>query len=345
MYLFQRFYERTKLLRLSLGMIIILSVLFISCRPKPPKVNNIEVDFNLVPFYEDLFSIHPDSLEYEKQRLISDYGKYLEAYSMLVVGAGSPFDDEFASKMGLFLAYEPNKEVLDTCLKVFGDLTELEKEIEQGFRYYRYYFPETEIPDVYLHISGFNQSVLVDSSWVSVSIEKYLGSDCTFYERLTIPVYMRRKMVPEKIAPDVLKAIAMTRFLYNDSVDDLLSQMVYEGMIQFFLKKVMPYYSDNLLFDYSEKELDWCRNYEKMMWSAIVERKQLFSTERLMVKKYIGDSPFTHYFGQDSPGRTGVFVGYQIVKSFMEKNQEVTLQELMNMDDYHHIFSQAAYRP
>lgn len=327
------------------GFIAVLLLLVVSCKPKAPNVDHIMVDFKLVPFYEDLFSIPPDSIEAEKGRLINDYGSYLDAYSYRVVGAGSPMADDFAHNMGLFVGYKENLEVLDTCRKVFADLTKLKKELEQGFKFYRHYFPENSIPDVYLHISGFNQSILVDSSWVSVSIEKYLGRDCIFYEWLSIPVYLRRKMIPEKITPDVMKAIAMTQFLYNDSVDNLLSQMVYNGMIQYFLKQVMPYHSDELLFDFSKEQLEWCRYYEKMMWSSIIERKHLFTTDRMVVQKYVGESPFSYYFGQDSPGRTGVFLGYRIVQSFMKRNPDITLSQLMEIRDYNQILVRAGYRP
>jgi hypothetical protein len=328
-----------------ISLIVILSVLIFGCGPRPPKVDHVKVDFKLIPFYEDLFSIHPDSLEKEKDRLITDYGKYLEAYSMRVIGSGSPYEAGFVPKMAAFLAYEPNREVLDTCLEVFDDLTGMTDELDNAFRYYKYYFPKAEIPDVYLHISGFNQSIIVDSGWVSVSVEKYLGADCVFYEWLNIPVYQRSRMIPEKVVPDVMKAIAMTNFLYNDSVDDFVSQMLYKGMIQYYMKQVMPHQSEEILFDYTTKELDWCKHYEEMMWSTIIERKHLFSTERLMVQKYVGESPFSFYFGQESPGRTGVFVGSRIVESFMKKNPDVTLSELMNLRDYHWILSKAGYRP
>lgn len=332
------------LLRIFGSGVVLGSFLF-ACGPRPPKVDHIVADFNLVPFYEDLFSIHPDSFENEKDRLINEYGSYLEAYSMRVIKSGSPYDDEFASRIGMFLSYEPNQEVLDTCKKVFGDLSGLSKELDLSFRYYRYYFPQAEIPDVYMHISGFNQSIVVDSTWVSVSVEKYLGSDCVFYDRLSIPVYLRQKMTPQKVVPDIMKALSMTHFLYNDSVGDLLSQMVYHGMIQYFMKQVLPYHSDEILLDYNKTELNWCRHYEKMMWSSIIERKQLFSTERLMIQKYIGEGPFSYYFGQESPGRTGIYLGYRIVQSFMKRNPEVTLADLMEMRDYHWLLSKAGYRP
>ena len=140
-----------------------------------PDVSDIEVDFELIPFYEELFAIHPDSTSRATDKLRSKYGDYLETYSEGIIKIGNPRDEDYAQNLSKFLAYEPNQEVFDTCRAVFSNTEELKNNIGQAFRHYKHYFPEREVPDVYLHISGFNESIAVDSNWVSVSVEKYLG--------------------------------------------------------------------------------------------------------------------------------------------------------------------------
>jgi hypothetical protein len=153
-------------------------------------------------------------------------------------------------------------------------------------------------------------------------------------------------MIPEKVVPDIMKAIAMTEFVYNDSIDDLLSQMVYNGMIIYFVKKTNPYLSDEYLFDYTHEELKWCKQYERMMWASLVEHKHLYSTDRIkIVQKYVNDAPFTSHFGQDSPGRTGIYLGYKIILSYLKRNPETTLAQLMEKRDYHKLFISSGYRP
>ena len=330
--------------------IIVLTIIFVfitSCKERPPKVEHIKVDFKLFPFYEDLFSINPDSasIEEQKQRLIDQYGDYLETFSRRIVGSGSVYDENFSASMAQFLSYDANQEVVDTCKKVFNNLKKLENEIKLSFQYYKYYFPEKLIPDVYLHISGFNQAIAIDSSWVSVSLENYLGQDCIFYEWLEIYSYLRKKMVPEKVVPDIMKAIAMTEFPFNDSIDDLISRMVHNGMIHYFVKKTNPFIPDSLLFDMTGEKVKWCKQQERMMWSSMVERKHLYTTDRLTIQKYVQDAPFTSFFSKESPGRTGVYLGYKIIESYMKRNPETTLAQLMELRDYHRLFIAAGYRP
>ena len=273
------------------------------------------------------------------------YGDFFTKYCTGVIGTGRPNEEGFIKNMKTFLSYEPNQEVLDSIRKVFGESEWLKNQLEESFRYHTYYFPESTVPNIYLHISGFNQSIVVDSTWISVSAEKYLGADCLFYEWLTIPVYMRRGMVPEKVTPDIFRALAMSDYPYDNASDHLLNQMVYHGKITYFVKQMSPFIEDSLLFNYSPAQLKWVQKNEANMWKSIVEKKHLFSTDRMVVQRYVGESPFTYFFGQDSPGQTAYYLGFRIVQSFMKKHPEVTLSELMTMSDGQELFTQSGYRP
>ena len=331
----------------NFAFILVLFMASTACnnRAKSPDLRDIEVDFELIPFYEELFAIAPDSFVYEAERVKEKYGSYLDAYSMGVIGAGPVEDEAFAENMKFFLAYEPNQEVIDTVINLFEDKESLKSELEAAFKHYKYYFPESGIPDVYLHISGFNQSIVVDSSWISVSVEKYLGRECVFYERLAIPLYLRRRMSPEKIVPDVMMSVAMTEYPYSSEVDNLINQMFFEGKTRYFVKQMMPDIADTTLFDFTGAELAWVQNHEKMMWQYIVEKKHLFASDRMTLQRYVGKSPFSYHFGQESPGGAAIYVGYRIVESFMKRNPETTLSQLMEMNDGNRFLSSARYNP
>lgn len=324
---------------------LLLGTLSCSKKERPPKVDHISVQVDITAFYEDLFSFSFDSLEEYLPFLEEKYGDYFVKYCTGVIGTGHPAEKGFIENMKTFLSYAPNQEVLDSVRLVFGEAEWLKEELIQGFKYHKYYFPESKEPHIYLHISGFNQSVVADSSWLSVSVEKYLGADCLFYEWLSIPVYLRRGMIPKKVVPDIFKAMAMSDYPYDVSPDHLLNQMVYQGKILYYVNQMNPFLEDTLLFNYSHDQLKWVRKNEANMWATMVEKKHLFSTNRMTIQRYVGDSPFTYFFGQDSPGQTGHYLGYRIVQSFMKKHTEVALSDLMKMKDGQELFTQSGYRP
>ena len=80
--------------------------------------------------------------------------------------------------------------------------------------------------------------------------------------------------------------------------------------------------------------------------SSRVKKKILFSTETKLNKRFIENAPFSKFYleaDKASPGRIGVWVGWQIVRSYMEHN-DVSLQELINIKP-EDLFKKSKYKP
>jgi uncharacterized protein YjaZ len=56
------------------------------------------------------------------------------------------------------------------------------------------------------------------------------------------------------------------------------------------------------------------------------------------------DGPFTSGFAEESPARTGSWLGWQIVKDYMDNN-DVTLKELLKDTDSQKILEKSGYKP
>ena len=333
--------------KLSWIVCLSLTVLIFSCRDKTmhPDVSEVQVDFELIPIYQDIHGIDTLLVEEQIRPLLEKYPNFMNAYSQRIVKLGAPQSPDFANRMYGFVTYQANKDIYAKSKEVFPDFTDFYQELESGFKHYKYYFPEVNVPDIYLMISGFSQSIAVDSAWVGVSIEKYLGEDCEFYEWLKIPKYLRKGMIKEKMAPDVLRAIALTNYSYNKQVDDLINNMVYLGKVRYFVHRMFPDIQDTLLFDYSSEQMSYSRKNEANMWASLVEWKHLFEEDRMMIQKYTGDAPFTSNFGNNSAPRAGEFIGYKIVESYMKENEGISLKELMEEPDGRKILAASKYRP
>ncbi len=311
---------------------------------KGPDVSHINLEVTPKLFYDDLFKINETNIETELPVLKDRYQSYLNAYSQQIIKIGSPESAEYPNYILSFLNYEDNQDVYEKCQEAFAEVGDLSDELTSAFKHYKYYFPGKSIPEVYFHTSYFNQSIALDSNWVSVSVEKYLGAECEFYEWLSVPKYLRRKMTPEKIVPDVMKAMALSNFSQTTKNIDLISNMVQQGRLQYFIHQMIPEINDTILFDYSRDQMKWLKKHEADIWSILVEQKHLYNTDRMLIQKYVGDSPFTYYFGQESPGKAAVFLGYQIVQAYMDESN-LSLKDLMNERDAHKIFREARYRP
>ena len=80
------------------------------------------------------------------------------------------------------------------------------------------------------------------------------------------------------------------------------------------------------------------------MWTFLVEKKLLYATDYLTISKLIGPAPFSALFARESPGRAVVWLGYQIIASYMRHNK-VTLETLLRDNDYQQILKEAKFRP
>jgi len=81
------------------------------------------------------------------------------------------------------------------------------------------------------------------------------------------------------------------------------------------------------------------------MWSFFIKRKILYSTDYQEIMQFTNDGPFTTGFAKESPSRTGNWIGLQIVRSYMEKNKNITIEQLMGIPDAQKILAASAYKP
>ncbi len=322
-------------------------LIFTSCvnQSLHPDLSDVHVDFEVIPFYQDLNQLDTLNVRSAIAPLRQKYPKFLEAYNKKIIKIGGYERDDYPKRLMSFVNYDANKDIVKKSSEVFPSYEGFKQDLENGFKHYKYYFPKAHIPDVYLMISGFSQSIAVDSAWVGVSIEKYLGVDCKFYEWLGIAKYLRKGMTKEKMAPDILRAMALTNYDYDRQKDDVINHMVYTGKIKYFVQHMFPDIADTLLFDYSAYQMKWCKDNEENMWASLVEWKHLFSNDRMLIQKYTGDAPFTANFGENSAPRGGEFLGYKIVQAYMENNDNVALKDLMLEKDGRKILAASHYRP
>jgi len=82
---------------------------------------------------------------------------------------------------------------------------------------------------------------------------------------------------------------------------------------------------------------------EKQIWIYLAENEQLFDNNLRTITQWVNDGPFTNGLPQESPSRVGIYMGWQLVKHYMDRHPDTELKELIKMKDYNKILS--AYKP
>ncbi|HSJ68302.1 MAG TPA: gliding motility lipoprotein GldB [Anditalea sp.] len=225
----------------------------------------------------------------------------------------------------------------------FQDFSPLEQELENAFKYIRYYFPDYTVPKIYTFVSGFSNDFYIDENIIVIGLDYFLPLDHRFQPD-DLPQYITKRYQREYLIPTLITAIS-SQFNYTDMRDNtLLAEMVFYGKAYHFTKSILPCTPDSLIIGYSQDDIVASYANEKLIWSHFVENELLFETNPFEIRKYTGEAPFTDEISPDAPGRIGRWVGWNIVDDYVE-SQNVSLPELMEERNATQIFRQSGYKP
>lgn len=249
--------------------------------------------------------------------------------------------DYWQNKQTDSLFIELNEEVN----KHFSDTKKLESELKSLFQHIKHYYPEQNPEKVITLINEVDvpyRAIYTDS--VSfIALDNYLGKDHRFYQ--VFDQYVRIDFEPEKITVDLADNFLRQHIKQaNDRI--FLSQIIDAGKILYGMDLLIPGKGDHLKIGYTPEQLDWCKANEKQIWEYFVSKKILYDTDPKLYTRFIQQAPFSKFYldlDQESPGKVGVYIGWQIVRNYMKKNP-VTLQEL-SVTDYQEIFDKSNYKP
>ena len=330
------------------SILVILAVMLCACQGGreffPKNIENIEVD--IVRFDSAQLAVRPDSVYNDICQLYTDYQDFMPTYVEGILGL--PLEDTayFSQLYADFLTDTAMGFAQTNALsqELFADITDLQHSLNTGFSRLHYLYPEWEIPRVYLFVSGFNSSVMYYDNNMGVGIDMYLGSDYPYYNQVVYN-YQKPTMRKECVAVDVMSLYVSYHLAYNSKYNRLLDQMIFRGKQLFLLNQLLPETPEREIIGYSKEQWEWCEQYERAIWNRIMATRDLFKTESTVLASYINEGPFTAEVSQESPGRLGQWVAWQIVDSYMRNNEGVSIQELLGEGDAQKILEQSFYKP
>jgi len=324
-----------------------LVLVFGSCRKSSrfeidTTKNRVEVKIHR--FDKDLLSLDTTHLKTGLKSLYKHYPEFLPVFTANVLDTTARDTVAVGDLFRKFLGDKSFKSVNKQVLHTFGDVSDIEKQVSDAYTYIHYYFPGVKLPEVYFYVSGFNRAVMMNNTFIGVGTDFYLGSNYPGYKNFTYQ-YMVYNMRRECVATDLVSATLFRMFVMNSSEYRLLDNMLFRGKVMYLLSVFMPGEKPENIMGYNPEQWKWSKTNEKQIWGYIIDQKHLFSTDIQLIRKYMNDAPFTAPVSQDSPGRLGTWMGWQIVQSYMNKNPKVTLTDLMKENNYQKMLEDSGYRP
>lgn len=333
-------------------LIFIIGVLLTACgRNKKIDVSNIPIDVKIERFDHDFDGLRTKPMEQQAIFMVQKYGDFYRDYTQQILEAGSINDTAYFNTLrDVFKgrAYLDLKHDVDAVYP--GNMAKQEAELTDAFRRIKYYYPKQKIPKVYAYFSGFKAQTSVGDGYFGIGLDLFLGADSRFYPALTevFPRYISRRFTPENITPRVVEGMARED-MFPESENDktLLSKMVYNGKILYFMDQILPDVADSIKIGYTTQQIKWCTDFKSTIWAYLLEQNLLYETDDQKIQTYINEAPFTPQLGEhnQSAPKLGVWTGWQIVREYMDRHPDVTLQQLMNNQDAQKILNDSKYRP
>jgi hypothetical protein len=348
-----RIQKNSLTLWLNIGLFSCLMTI-ISCgsneRKDIPDVADVQVKLNVQRFEQDLFNLDTNNLQTEIQALNEKYGYFADLYFSEIMGFKPLYDSTFdyAETVKGFITYPSLIKLYDTCQTVYGDFSLVEKDLTNAFQFYKYYFPKRPIPTVTTFISEYGVAIAsVDETEVVIGLDMFLGSDYQpyYYPPVQLPNYITETLDRKHITPKVMEALAREIVGVNEGTR-LLDFMVHNGKALYLLDLFQPHISDDIRLGISAEQSKWLYNNEGEMWKSVFI-ENLYET-KLKKKGLLGlveVAPTSPGMPSESPGNAGSWVGWQIVKNYMENNPNITLEQMLQEKDAQKILRGSRYKP
>jgi gliding motility-associated lipoprotein GldB len=325
--------------------------LLTACSPgKKPDLSHIDVSVKIERFDHDFDSMRVKPMATQSAYLLHRYGPFYADYIQRILLGVSVQDSGYFGKLRQVFAHRDYKALKHDVDSIYPNLNKQEAELTEAFKHIKYYYASKNLPRLYAYFSGFQAQTTLGNGYMGIGLDMFLGANSRFYPALIekLPHYITRRFTPENITPRVVEGLAREdMFPENEKDKTLLSKMIYNGKILYFMDQILPDTPDSLKIGYTPQQLKWCTDFEAQLWGYFLEQKLLYESDYPKIQEYLTEAPFTPGLGDnnESAPKLGEWTGWQIVRAYMSKNPEVTLQELMADEDAQKILNQSKYHP
>jgi hypothetical protein len=334
--------------------VICMIISCLGCNDGNPDVSGIRANVKIERFDRYLFERFDTSRITESvNKMYQEYPYFASDFVTNILGLPPVNGNMDSSAM---ITYNELKRFInltrplhDSLSGKFRNMGELEEELKTGFRHVKYYYPGYNVPRLVAYIGPFDApAVAVTPQSIGIGLQLFAGKEFSFYTSTQgqelYPMYISRRFEPQYITPSVMNAVIQDLYPDQSTGRPLVEQMIIKGKEWYLLDKLIPEAEDSIKTGYTAKQLKWAEANEGVIWNFFLQNNDLYTTEPVFIKNYMGEAPYTEGMPEQSPGNIGQWVGWQIVKAYAENHPEMKPDDIMKQDPKK-IFSEAKYKP
>lgn len=314
-----------------------------------PDVSDIPVEVKIHRFERALFALDTNNMATGLEQLKAKYPAFSRVFLYDILKADAEEMGEAAYVKG-FVTHPAVRRLYDTCQVVFPDMKAFEPDFRQAFQYLKYYFPDEATPDLTTFVSeyGVGNFIFTDSNSLAIGLDFFLGADYPYqaYNPTveSFSFYLTRTFTKEHLVSKTLQPLVQD-MLGAPGGMRLLDLMVHNGKNLYVLDKLLPNTPDSIKLEITAQQTQWLLDNEKEMWSYFLKENLFYSNNLQNIRKYVEYSPNSPGMPPEAPGRTANWLGWQIVKAYMTRFPQTTMQELITLKDAQVLLDNSKYKP
>ena len=319
----------------------------------PPDVNHIQIsDFKWVRFDQEVAKLNPDNIVEDYTKLVGKYPIMTDLYFKRLLQIPFENQDTFFHKISQILKAPAVKAVQDTIDHFYANTNDIESQIRKSCQYLKYFFPKTITPNFYTIQTefGFQKIIFpdIDKDAIGIGLDLFLGEGFDYKyldpRNESFSDYLTRSYNKDHIAKKAMELLVID-LIGNPPGKRFVDLIINNGKKLYILEKILPSTSDTVIMEFSKNQMEWVKSNELEMWSFFLDNEFLYSTNSLKFNKYTGPSPNSPGMPLEAPGGSGNYIGLQIVKSFMRRNPDKTLEDLLEFKDAQKLLELSKYKP
>lgn len=223
------------------------------------------------------------------------------------------------------------REIEREKLKIVEKLPKHEERIKKAFQYFAYHFGDSLLPKNIFYINKLFTQISCSNDNIAVGLESYISPESEIVK--TIPMeqfyqWQRNRMDVKYLERDILLSWIQVQ-LFDEIDGNFAEHLIQAGKVLYVLNATFPKESEAYILRYSDEAYDWAVQNERAVWNYLVAEQMLFKSDEQTKVNFLNEGPKTVGLADDAPDRVGQYLGYKIVKGYMQKNKNLSLEELL----------------
>ena len=331
--------------------------LFCACNTKPkPDTSGINVDLKVVRFEKDFFEADTNNINASMETLRANHHNFTNDFLWRILGLEGVDTSMWGDAIKQF--HRDYRPIYEESKKNNKEVENAIAETKEALKLVKYYFPEYSLPKQFITFIGpidafaTNQTGgsgdIITTDALAAGLQLHLGSNAEIYNTeqgmQLYPSYISRKFTPSYIPVNAMKNIIDDMMAPVKQGSPLLDIFIDHGKRMYVLDLLLPDISDTLKLGYTLSQLNGAEKNEGLIWNYFLENNLLYETDMFKTRSFTNDAPSTMEFGEGSPGFISLFIGRQIIRTYIEKNPDTDIKTILSMDGKK-ILAASKYKP